>query len=96
MKLVRESLIFESEKTIQISAGLVIIQNGTILLGHPKNQAWWGTYSIPKGQVEEGEDLLQAAIRETRNKTVRAGYGGMDLDPQESSYPRDEYHRACL
>ena len=27
-----------------------------------------GTYSIPKGHVREGEDLLQGAIRETREE----------------------------
>jgi ADP-ribose pyrophosphatase YjhB (NUDIX family) len=67
MGLVRESLITE-KKQLELSAGLAIIQKGTILLGHPKGQEWYGTYSIPKGHVEEGEDILQAAIRETREE----------------------------
>ena len=67
MALVRESLVTE-KKQLQLSAGLAIIQNGSILLGHPKGQKWYGTYSIPKGHVEEGEDILQAAIRETREE----------------------------
>jgi ADP-ribose pyrophosphatase YjhB (NUDIX family) len=76
MKLVRESLLNESNK-LQLSAGLAIIYKGAILLGHPKGQKWWGTYSIPKGHVEEGEDLLEAAIRETREEV------GITIDPED-------------
>jgi len=67
MGIVRESLITE-KKQLQLSAGLAIIQKGAIILGHPKGQKWYGTYSIPKGHVEEGEDLLSAAIRETQEE----------------------------
>ena len=74
--LVRESLITE-KKQLQLSAGLVIIQSGAILLGHPKGQKWYGTYSFPKGHVEEGEDLLEAAIRETREEV------GVTIDPED-------------
>lgn len=85
MGIVRESLILEAEKTIQISAGLVIIQNGTVLLGHPTGQKWWGTYSIPKGMVEEGEDLMTAAIRETREEM------GITIDRVDIEDPEPEY-----
>lgn len=47
------------------SAGLLIIKNGKILLNHPTNAGWFETYSIPKGLVEEGEDKIDTAIRET-------------------------------
>jgi ADP-ribose pyrophosphatase YjhB (NUDIX family) len=47
------------------SAGLVIIQNNKILLGHPTGSPWYGTYSIPKGEMEEHESALETAIRET-------------------------------
>lgn len=77
MKLVRESLVVEQSNKLELSAGLAIIQNGTILLGHPKGQKWYGTYSIPKGHVEEGEDLLEAAIRETREEV------GLTIDPED-------------
>jgi ADP-ribose pyrophosphatase YjhB (NUDIX family) len=77
MKLVRESLVLEQKNKIQLSSGLAIIQQGSILLGHPKGQKWYGTYSIPKGQVEEGEDLLEAAIRETREEV------GLTIDPED-------------
>ncbi len=47
------------------SAGLVIIKDNKILLVHPTNAKWYGTYSIPKGHVVEGESLLDTAKRET-------------------------------
>lgn len=67
MKIVRESLITESSR-LELSSGLVIVQRGAILLCHPTGQKWWGTYSIPKGHVEEGEELIDAAIRETKEE----------------------------
>ena len=65
--LVRESLILEKEN-LEYSAGLVIIQNNTILLGHPTDAKWWGSYSFPKGHIEEDESILDAAIRETEEE----------------------------
>jgi len=50
---------------MKTSAGLVIIKNNKILLCHPTNSKWYGTYSIPKGGLEENETNIQAAIRET-------------------------------
>jgi len=47
------------------SAGLAIIYKGMILLGHTTGRGWWSSYGIPKGGIEEGEDKLSAAIRET-------------------------------
>jgi ADP-ribose pyrophosphatase YjhB (NUDIX family) len=77
MKIVKESLILEKKNPLQLSAGLAIIQNGAILLAHPKGQKWWGTYSIPKGHIESGEDILEAAIRETREEV------GITIDPED-------------
>lgn len=78
--IVRESLISE-KKQLQLSAGLAIIQKGTILLAHPKGQKWYGTYSIPKGHVEEGEDILTAAIRETQEEV------GYTANPADILFP---------
>lgn len=47
------------------SAGLAIIYNGLILLGHTTGRGWYGSYGIPKGGIEDGEDKMSAAIRET-------------------------------
>ena len=75
---VRENL-FEQEinDPIKVTAGLAIIQDNAILLGHPTGQKWWGSFSIPKGEVEEGEDLLSAAIRETREEI------GLSINPSD-------------
>lgn len=51
------------------SAGLAIIyKKNKILLVHPTNAKWMGSYSIPKGHVELGETALEAAIRETKEE----------------------------
>jgi len=47
------------------SAGLAIIYKGMILLGHTTGRGWYGSYGIPKGGIELGEDRISAAIRET-------------------------------
>ena len=51
------------------SAGLAIIKDDKLLLCHPTNARWEGTYSLPKGKVEEGETNIEAAIRETMEET---------------------------
>lgn len=53
---------------MKTSAGLLIIQEGKMLLAHPTGSPWFGTYTIPKGKVEKGETPLDAAIRETNEE----------------------------
>jgi ADP-ribose pyrophosphatase YjhB (NUDIX family) len=53
---------------MKTSAGLVIIFDKKILLVHPTNAPWFGSYSIPKGEIKEGESLLDTAIRETKEE----------------------------
>ena len=60
---------WKNEKDVKISAGLVVIQDNKILLVHPSNSPWWGTYSIPKGGIDKREDALEAARRETYEET---------------------------
>lgn len=50
------------------SAGLLIIQNNKILLAHPTNSAWYGTYSIPKGVIEHNETFSVTAKREVKEE----------------------------
>ncbi|SRR6266403_1658567 len=52
---------------MEISAGLLIIFGNKVLLAKPTKgtKAMWG---IPKGKVEEGELLIDAAIRETKEE----------------------------
>lgn len=52
-----------------IAAGIFIVKkDGTLLVCHPTNHApdFW---SIPKGKVEEGETMHEAALRETYEET---------------------------
>jgi ADP-ribose pyrophosphatase YjhB (NUDIX family) len=61
---------------IPVSAGLALFRNDRreLLLAHPTNAPWWGAWSIPKGMVEAGESMIDAAIRETREEV------GLTLD----------------
>jgi ADP-ribose pyrophosphatase YjhB (NUDIX family) len=55
---------------VKRSAGVVIVlKNDKVLLCHPSNSRWFGTYSFPKGGIEEGESIIDAAIRELREET---------------------------
>lgn len=49
---------------MKISSGIAIIYNNKILLCKPVNSGD-GNYSLPKGGVDIGETLIDAAIRET-------------------------------
>lgn len=61
--------IQKSKKPLRISAGcLIILNKSKVLLGHPSNNSWSNCFSPPKGGVEEGESLLEAAIRETKEE----------------------------
>jgi 8-oxo-dGTP pyrophosphatase MutT (NUDIX family) len=65
------------------SAGLVIIYDNKILLEHPKGAKWFGTYSIPKGHIDEGEDKLAAALRETKEELgITISKDQIDLDTE--------------
>ncbi len=51
-----------------ISAGLAILHDNKILLVHPTNAPWYGSYSIPKGEVNAEENIVDAAFRETEEE----------------------------
>ena len=50
------------------SAGLVIVFNGKVLLGHSAGRKSNAGYGISKGGIDIGESKLEAAIRETREE----------------------------
>jgi predicted NUDIX family NTP pyrophosphohydrolase len=64
-------------KSSSVSAGLLMYRRGPngveLFLAHPGGPFWRdreaGAWSIPKGVVEEGEDLLAAARREFAEET---------------------------
>lgn len=53
---------------ISVSSGIAILYKTKILLCHPTNLPWRNSFSIPKGGVDEGESLIDAAIRETKEE----------------------------
>jgi len=73
MMLSRINKFFEFdpfESKMKKSAGIIIVLNKSkFLLCHPSNSRWFGTYSFPKGGIEEGESALDAALRELREET---------------------------
>ena len=57
-------------KAYRHTAGIAIVYQGSILLVHPANGSWARPImGIPKGQIENGENLIEAAIRETFEET---------------------------
>src|ERR1017187_7673648 len=56
-------------KEITVAAGIFIIRKDKkLLVCHPTNHKA-NFFSIPKGKVEEGETIFDAAIRETHEET---------------------------
>ena len=49
---------------MKVSAGIALLWEDRILLAHAKNAPWFRSYTPPKGGVEEGEELIDAAVRE--------------------------------
>jgi predicted NUDIX family NTP pyrophosphohydrolase len=61
-----------------VSSGLLLFRRSPhgleVFLAHPGGPFWTnrddGAWTIPKGQVDEGEDLLDAARREFQEETA--------------------------
>jgi 8-oxo-dGTP pyrophosphatase MutT (NUDIX family) len=63
-------------------AGIAILYEKKILLVHPTNGSWVRPImGIPKGGIEEGEDLMNAALRELNEET------GIYLSPDKLELP---------
>ncbi len=57
------------ESKMKRSAGVIVIYNSKVLLCHPTGSKWFGSYSFPKGGIDEGESEIDAAVRELREET---------------------------
>ncbi len=66
------------------AAGIAIVYDGKILLVHPANGSWVKPImGIPKGGIEPGEDILEAALRELNEETgISLSADKLDLDIQ--------------
>jgi ADP-ribose pyrophosphatase YjhB (NUDIX family) len=53
---------------IKISSGIVILYKKTMLVCHPTNASWKNSFTPPKGGLEDGETLIEGAIRETKEE----------------------------
>lgn len=74
-----EDIDFSAKKN---AAGVAIIWNKQILLVHPTGSSWQkSALGIPKGGIESGEDILEAAVRELREETGII-LQPTDLDPE--------------
>ena len=50
---------------VKTSAGIAIIYKHKILLAHPTRGSWKNRFTPPKGGIEENEEIIDAAVRET-------------------------------
>ncbi|HEX8502068.1 MAG TPA: NUDIX domain-containing protein [Pyrinomonadaceae bacterium] len=68
------------------AGGVVLDRRGRVLLVSQHGTSW----SLPKGHVEEGEGLLEAARREIHEES---GVGGLELLRELGSYRRHRIGR---
>lgn len=80
-----------------IAAGIFIVKkDGKLLICHPTNHApdFW---SIPKGKVEEGESMIDGALRETFEETnidlaVAIDFSIHELEPVNYGHKKKILH----
>ena len=78
------------ERTIRyIAAGGVVVHDGRVLVLRRLNQ---GEVRLPKGHVEPGESVQEAALRETREESGYAVVFKADLGTQVVEFDYKEQH----
>ena len=68
-------------KKTETAGGVVLNKEGLVLVVNQNNNSW----SLPKGHIDEGEDKLQAAIREIYEES---GINELELVKELGSYER--------
>lgn len=63
-----EQFINEQALETRYSAGLAIVFDGKVLLGHSTGRKSNTGFGISKGGIDDGESVIEAAIRETREE----------------------------
>lgn len=63
-----EQFINEQALETRYSAGLAIVFDGKVLLGHSTGRKPNTGFGISKGGIDDGESVIEAAIRETREE----------------------------
>lgn len=74
----------------EILAGVAVVCGNAILLVHPTNASWQkNALGIPKGHVKEGEEIMNAAVREFNEETGLNITTDM-LEPDPKTSPKYE------
>jgi len=60
-----------------VGVGVVIVQDGKVLVVQRGREPAAGTWAFPGGRLELGETLAEAAVREAREET------GLEIEPGE-------------
>lgn len=60
-----------------VGVGVVIVENGRVLLVQRGKEPGAGTWAFPGGRLELGETLAEAAVREAREET------GLTIEPAD-------------
>ena len=84
----------------EISAGLLVYRANEVLLAHPGGPYWAkkdaGAWTIPKGQVELGDELLETAQREFTEETGFTAQGPfVPLTPVRQKSGKTVHAFAC-
>jgi len=53
---------------VRVTSGIVFIYRNKIMLVHPSDRKWDNSFSYPKGKIDNGESIKDAAVRETEEE----------------------------
>jgi 8-oxo-dGTP pyrophosphatase MutT (NUDIX family) len=104
MKITAFSEFLTESSAGRDTAGVAILYNRKILLVHPANGSWVRPImGIPKGRIEPGEDVLEAALRELKEETgIELSTDQLDLVPNKvevfnksGKYQNSIYYFVC-
>jgi len=88
----------EFEKmNVRVTSGIVFIYKNKIMLVHPSDRKWENSFSYPKGKIDNGESIKDAAIRETEEEIgVKFPRKFLSKDNLYRLVNRDEEFGGCI